>query len=201
MQVQRISETIQKFDGLSYYRCGPYFQRKGKRLHRTVWEYHNGEIPEGYDIHHIDGDRAHNDLDNLQMLPETEHGSLHMSEPERKEKSRQSIEKAREAAKAWHKTPDGEKFHSEHAREYWQQAEEKTYTCTMCGKTFQSRSAYGSGMNTFCSAACKAKWRRRQGLDNEARTCPVCGVEFMANRYKKQACCSGECARKKRWGK
>ena len=201
MRVQTISETIQKFDGLSYYRCGQYFQRKGRRLHRTVWEYHNGTIPDGYDIHHIDGDRANNDLENLQMLPSSEHGSLHMCTPDRKEKSRQSIKKASEAARAWHGTPAGEAFHSEHAREYWQHAEEKTYTCMMCGKTYQSRSAYGKGMNTFCSNACKAKWRRQQGLDNEVRTCAECGREFMASRYKKQIYCSRECAQKRRWGK
>ena len=83
MTVQKISETIQKFDGVSYYRCGPYFQRKGKRLHRVVWEKHNGPIPEDCDVHHINGDRTDNDIENLQLLPQSEHHKEHMSRPER----------------------------------------------------------------------------------------------------------------------
>lgn len=54
MEVQRISTTAQRFDGVTYYLCGEYFQRKGRRLHRAVWEHHNGKIPNGYHVHHKD---------------------------------------------------------------------------------------------------------------------------------------------------
>ena len=200
MQVQKISDTIQKFDGVSYYRCGPYFQRKGKRLHRTVWEFHNGPIPAGYDIHHIDGDRANNDIDNLQLLEGSEHGRVHMTQPERLEKSMKAIVRAQEAASAWHGTQAGFEMHSRIARDYWAQAKPETFTCSCCGKEFRSRGHYGKESNTFCSNNCKSEWRRRHGIDNETRTCPVCGAEFSVNRYLKQACCSRECARRKRWG-
>ena len=30
--------------------------------HRVIWEKHHGKIPEGYDIHHIDGDGHNNDV-------------------------------------------------------------------------------------------------------------------------------------------
>lgn len=200
MQVQIISETIQKFDGVSYYRCGPYFQRKGKRLHRAVWEFHNGKIPDGCDIHHMDGNRANNDISNLQMLQGEEHGRLHMSAPERIEKSRENIKRAAEADKSWHKTEAGQAFHSKHAKEYWQQAEPETHTCTNCGKEFQSFGRYGQG-NSFCSNNCKSAWRRKQGFDNEARTCPVCGETFVVNKYATKKYCSQGCARKARWGK
>jgi hypothetical protein len=201
MQVQKISETIQKFDGISYYRCGPYFQRKGVRLHRKVWEMHNGPIPPDCDVHHIDGNKANNDIENLQLLPRTEHHSKHMGEPKRKEQSRQGIKKAIDAAREWHGTADGFDFHSRHAKAYWEKAEMRTYTCTCCGKQFQSRSVYGSGINTFCSNNCKSAWRRRHGIDNVTRQCPVCGKSFAANKYSKTVCCSSECARVKRWGK
>ena len=68
MEVQRISTTAQRFDGVTYYLCGEYFQRKGRRLHRAVWEHHNGKIPNGYHVHHKDGDRNNNDISNLELL-------------------------------------------------------------------------------------------------------------------------------------
>ena len=201
MTVQKISDTIQKFDGVSYYRCGPYFQRKGKRLHRMVWEANNGPIPEGYDVHHIDGDRANNDIDNLQLLLGTDHGRLHMNTPERKEQSKKAIVIAAEAAKEWHRTEKGYDFHSRHAREYWENAELRTYSCTCCGREFQTKRVYGPAENTFCSNNCKSAWRRRQGVDNETRTCPVCGVEFVVNKYSRQKYCSRECGWTGRWGR
>ena len=68
MEVKVISNTVQKFNGESYYLCGQYFQRKGKRLHRTVWEFHNGTIPKGYHVHHKDGNRSNNAIENLTLM-------------------------------------------------------------------------------------------------------------------------------------
>lgn len=201
MTVETISETIQKFDGVSYYKCGPYFQRKGVRLHRKVWEQHNGPIPEGYDVHHIDGDRSHNNIENLQLMQRTEHHILHGEDPARKAQSRQIIRKAIEASRDWHSSESGTAWHSKHAKEYWKHAEQKTYTCTNCGKEFQTPNVYGQKENRFCSNNCKSAWRRKQGYDNETRTCPVCGKDFAVNRYSKKVCCGYECARRKRWGK
>jgi hypothetical protein len=42
--------------------------RKHFLVHRAVWEAFNGEIPEGYDIDHIDGNPHNNSLDNLQVI-------------------------------------------------------------------------------------------------------------------------------------
>lgn len=35
--------------------------------HRFVWFLHNGEIPNGLDIDHIDGDRSNNKISNLRL--------------------------------------------------------------------------------------------------------------------------------------
>ncbi|MDP2983104.1 MAG: HNH endonuclease signature motif containing protein [Candidatus Latescibacter sp.] len=38
------------------------------RVHRLIWWYFFGEIPENMQINHIDGDRANNRLNNLEMV-------------------------------------------------------------------------------------------------------------------------------------
>jgi len=40
---------------------------EGKMSHRYIWESHNGPIPEGYHIHHRDGNPLNNRLENLQL--------------------------------------------------------------------------------------------------------------------------------------
>ena len=52
-------------------------------VHRLVWEQHNGKIPEGYMIHHINGDKKDNRIENLMMVTPKEHGKLHRK-PNRK---------------------------------------------------------------------------------------------------------------------
>lgn len=51
----------------------------GRRA-RKQWELHNGLIPPGYVIHHIDRDRRNNSIENLQMLTRSDHGKLHQEE-------------------------------------------------------------------------------------------------------------------------
>lgn len=46
-------------------------------LHCYVWEKHNGKIPKGWDIHHVDLNKEHNNIENLICLPKAEHTSLY----------------------------------------------------------------------------------------------------------------------------
>jgi hypothetical protein len=45
-----------------------YPKGKLQYVHRLVWETFKGEIPEGKEIDHIDGDTTNNSIDNLQLL-------------------------------------------------------------------------------------------------------------------------------------
>ncbi len=47
------------------------------RMHRFVWEYYNDKIPQGLHIHHINGDRTDNKIENLQLVTIKQHRKLH----------------------------------------------------------------------------------------------------------------------------
>jgi len=47
-------------------------RKKTAGEHRLVWEKHNGPIPEGMDIDHINGDRRDNRIENLRLATRTQ---------------------------------------------------------------------------------------------------------------------------------
>ena len=51
-------------------------RRDFKMEHHLVWESQNGPVPEGFDIHHIDGDTYNNAIDNLECLSHEDHARL-----------------------------------------------------------------------------------------------------------------------------
>lgn len=67
------------FNGIKFTRrnTGYYGRTDGDRelMHRYVWEYYRGTIPDGYDIHHIDHNRENNNIDNLELYTKAEHAS------------------------------------------------------------------------------------------------------------------------------
>lgn len=48
-------------------------ETKSIRLHRLVAEYFIGEIPEGYQVHHKDGNKQNNSVENLEIVTAWEH--------------------------------------------------------------------------------------------------------------------------------
>ncbi len=48
-------------------------------MHRDVWASKNGEIPAGHQIHHMDGNRGNNSLENLLLVDAADHSRRHMA--------------------------------------------------------------------------------------------------------------------------
>lgn len=62
--------------------------RGDTKYHHYVWEQAGkGKIPEGYHLHHKDGNRFNNKIENLQLLTNSEHTKLHY------EKNREAIQR------------------------------------------------------------------------------------------------------------
>ena len=58
------------------------------KYHRYLWEKEHGTIPKEYVIHHVNGDKLDNRMDNLIMLSERDHLKMHYKEREIDEKGR-----------------------------------------------------------------------------------------------------------------
>lgn len=52
-------------------------RRKSTRIHRLVYESFVGEIPKGYYVHHIDGNKQNNHVGNLKLVDPIEHSREH----------------------------------------------------------------------------------------------------------------------------
>ena len=132
-----------------YYQCTRLLDGHRKRLHVVVWEHFNGPKPEGYDIHHIDGDKDNNEIDNLFCITRIEHRRyhyFHMTEEHRQKFIDNN---------AWQYTEEGREWHAQARREAWEKVEMKEYVCTHCGTIFTSRRNYGKKTNRYCSKQCK----------------------------------------------
>lgn len=70
----KIGAHITKKGYLRLNNSGKYGSRM---VHDLIWEKYNGPIPEGYQIHHIDGNKLNNNISNLQLLDQMTHKRLH----------------------------------------------------------------------------------------------------------------------------
>lgn len=70
-----------EFNGAKYTmrNTGYFAKTDGERtlLHRDMYEFHKGEIPDGFDMHHIDEDKLHNEMSNFECISKSDHTRLH----------------------------------------------------------------------------------------------------------------------------
>lgn len=184
---------------------GRYYSTRKKHygtrlLHRIIWIEHNGAIPEGYHIHHIDKNWRNNDISNLAVIKANEHFSKHMQEyyavPENKETNKIILDKIREKASEWHGSKEGRSWHSVAGKESWEGRKKEKAICKTCAKEFYT---FCKKTAKHCSKSCTNKYNRIHGLKTTV-ICPVCGKikEKVNADAKKSACCSQSCAAKQR---
>lgn len=123
MKVEVINERKQFFNGINYWRGKHerYYrnaQHKPHSLHRAVWEYHYGIIPNGMVIDHIDRNTDNNQIENLRCVTQGEN-NLNISE-ETLEKKRKHCDQIRELTKKWHASEEGREWHRRHAIEIYE---------------------------------------------------------------------------------
>lgn len=161
---------------------------KTKSLHRYKYEQEKGPIPEGWHIHHKDGNHFNNDIENLEAIEPKAHLKLHPTSPETLKKWQEAGIKV---APVWHSSEEGIKFHNKH----YENVKDKLHAkcnrpCSFCGKEV---STPYKNINCYCSNNCKSAYRRKYKPDLITKKCLLCSKEFQAKKYNGADYCSKEC--------
>lgn len=191
--VEVVDERTQIFDGERFYlaQCGHFKQTK--TIHQKVWTYCRGAIPSGYQIHHIDHNKANNNIANLQLMTASEHQSHHMplgvTSKKLQEFTCEVCGKKYTAYKC-----GSNRFCSSLCRSRYRQSTElEKRVCPQCGKEFVT---YRGNKARHCSHACSMDAKRKHY--QVKRICPTCGKEFITTTYANKIYCSRSCVNKGR---
>lgn len=138
------------FDGRTYHiRKNGYYKSGQLWLHREIWKKAHGEIPSGCYIHHKDGNRENNSLENLECVTPTQHIANHRT-PELVEKWKKNLVKACEAARHCDYRKNTE-AHSLAAKKGYHKMPWYKHTCQICGQEYLSKAKE----SRYCSTKCK----------------------------------------------
>lgn len=156
--VEVIDDTHQKFDGVTYVLVTDGHYRHLCSVHRAVYNYYYGGVEKDFAIHHIDENKANNEISNLQLLTKTEHHKLHR--PKGYEMACHKNFKeftCRTCGKKFVACSNGKNCYcSEQCRTKGNYIHKhKDHVCQWCGKTFQS----ARSDVRFCSPYCRNKSR------------------------------------------
>ena len=90
-------------------------------LHREIWKFHKGEIPECYHVHHRDENPLNNDISNLELRPEfnhlSEHAKNNLSTEEGRKRAKNHMDAIRPKVAEWHRSEEGRTWHRQHGLE------------------------------------------------------------------------------------
>ncbi|MBQ4495646.1 MAG: HNH endonuclease [Selenomonadaceae bacterium] len=191
--VEVIDDTHQRFNGVTYLKCKDGHYSKGAFIHRVVFAYYYGEIPEGYHVHHLDDNKTNNAIVNLQCLTKQEHRRLHNKQPLQKQCVCKTCGKIFIVQKECQK-------HTMYCSKKC--ASRIKRICSLCGKDFLTSSH--KPVEHCRSCARKLSWEKRR-VQNPIRPscqkrCPICGKSFVVKiGHEKTQCCSRSCGHKLQW--
>lgn len=154
---------MQVFNGVRYYKRkdAPYYARRtpsSRYIHRDVWEFHNGPIPDGWHVHHINGDPADNRVENLQAISPSDHSALHgIANPWVGSAGNvEQLLQAGERAKEWHRSETGREWHRQHGKKSWEGRKWHGKNCAHCGAEYQTP---WPNRSKYCCVRCKDQAR------------------------------------------
>lgn len=199
IKYRRYQESTSWSSKYYYVPNGKYRKNGVGRLHQEIWKDNYGDIPDGYVIHHIDGNPLNNNISNLKCVELKEHSKNHYDGfPEwLKSWLRNRFPIVQEKAKNWHKSKEGRAWHSSVAKLMWKEQIYRTETCEYCGAEYKTRSMRKN--DRFCSNSCKSAYRRKMGFDDQIYKCQYCGNKFVKNKYSEGNYCSNKCQGLARW--
>ena len=151
---------VGKIDRGGYIKVNPPKGYKHCCIHQYIWMVANGcDIPEGYDIHHIDGNKLNNSIYNLELIDEKTHISEHKKGKKHSEETRNKISKS-------HK---GKIFSEEHKRKISEANSKQVAQYTLDGelnKVWNSvMEAERNGFNQgHISECCQGKRKTHKGF-------------------------------------
>lgn len=165
-----LDEITQYFCG-ALYRIWPsdkYFSKGGSRLHRDVWKAAFGEIPRRCHVHHRDGDKANNRIENLEAIDSAEHLRIERGADSVHKQSRIS-DATRLKAAEWHGSDAGREWHRRQAvrAQAWTKWQRETKKCLDCGTEFLALVRKSGNSQVYCCSACKVSAYRKRGKQNE----------------------------------
>ncbi|MBR0061450.1 MAG: HNH endonuclease [Selenomonadaceae bacterium] len=187
LPIETVSEMRTKCNGLKFYK------NAGKNfcctisIHRFVWTYFNGEIPDGCEIHHRDFNHDNNDIANLELVTKDEHKRIHAAIKSTRKPGKKSTFVCAVCGKEFQAVNRGNNAYcSATCKKVAERARNaEIRKCTVCGKQFST-----SDDARFCSRKCIGEVLKCQ----EVKTCPVCGKIFSDVVSKRRKHCSPECA-------
>ncbi len=195
------NQSFRRDKKTGYYLSSRKINGPRKGLHVYVWELFNGKVPEGYDVHHIDGNKKNNEIENLEILNRSDHAKEHgrrLTDEQREERAERLRKMAVPKAVEWHKSKEGRKWHSNHGKEVAMNRPFIDYECDYCGKPFKSKRIYSITDNKFCCNNCRSSYRRKSGVDDIEKVCVNCGSKYIANKYSNTKYCKNCKDRKNR---
>lgn len=166
---------MQEFNGVKYKKNERgYYVTKSlprRKMHRDVWEFYKGPIPEGYVVHHKDEDKGNNEISNLQCISASLHAKLHSAFKTKNPKAQYTKPKYTKLVGAVY---------------------DKENTCAICEQKFKI--CKYTKTQKYCSRTCANK--AKHDKYKIEHTCAVCRSVFLGRNWVVRKTCSAECRKK-----
>ena len=188
--VEVVDENHQRFNSITYRKQSNGRYATTKHIHRDVWQYWHGEIPDEHAIHHLDRNPTNNTAENLQCLSAIEHSKLHLPKKQQIPQQKSTLVCKQCGQEYSTVKRKNSAFCSRQCRDKFRYRNDvEKRICKFCGQQFE---AFRYNKNQFCSPQCHYQFTIQQNL--ETRICPCCGKSFEARKTLKKKYCSKACA-------